>query len=278
MSDDKSNKVQSVPPPATDDIDQEWGGTPPPPGAVASKAAKTPDVSVSAARPHQPVKDREEEEEEEEEEDEEDDEEQDEEEEEEEEDEEAERHRRTASARPVTSTSQRPKASEDWLPDWAPWAVLAGLVVVGVVGGLGGLSTPSAERIARSEAGTEQAHGAAQPAAQVAAAPDTIEASHLLVAYKGAMRANPAVERTKEEAKQRAEQAAARAKKGETFEQLVSEYSDEPGAAARGGKLGSFTREQMVKPFSDAAFALKPNAVSGVVETQFGFHVIRRTK
>jgi peptidyl-prolyl cis-trans isomerase D len=105
-----------------------------------------------------------------------------------------------------------------------------------------------------------------------------VAASHVLVAYAGAMRANVAVKRTKEEAKKRAEGIAVRARKGADFAKLADENSDDPSAKLNHGSLGKFTRTQMVKPFADAAFGMKPGDVSNVVETPFGFHVIKRTE
>ena len=59
------------------------------------------------------------------------------------------------------------------------------------------------------------------------------------------------------------------------FAELAKKNSDDPGSAAKGGDLDFFGRDAMVKPFEDAVFALKPGELSGVVETDFGFHIIR---
>lgn len=108
--------------------------------------------------------------------------------------------------------------------------------------------------------------------------PKSIGAKHILVMHNGSERKPPTVNRTKEQAKQRAEEAYAKAKAGEPFDKLVLQYSDEPGAAERSGDLGVFEKKVMVKAFSDAAFKLKVGDVSEVVETPFGYHVIMRTE
>ena len=112
----------------------------------------------------------------------------------------------------------------------------------------------------------------------VAKEPDAIAAQHVLVAYRGAERAPKTVTRSKADARKRAEEVATKAKAGADFTALVNEYSDDPGAKDRQGSLGKFTRAKMAKAFSDAAFALDVDKTSGVVETPFGFHVIKRNQ
>lgn len=62
---------------------------------------------------------------------------------------------------------------------------------------------------------------------------------------------------------------------GGDFSKLAQKYSIDKATAAKGGELGFFTRKDMVKPFSDAAFALKPGQLSPVVKTPFGYHIIQ---
>jgi hypothetical protein len=105
-----------------------------------------------------------------------------------------------------------------------------------------------------------------------------IGASHILIAYKGSRGAAPTITRSKDDAQKLANSVRAQAKAGADFGNLALKYSDDPSAKLGKGTLGKFSRNQMVKPFADAAFALKPGEISGIVETPFGFHVIKRTE
>ena len=116
----------------------------------------------------------------------------------------------------------------------------------------------------------------AESMAQAPEGPARIAARHILVSYKGAMRAAAYIERTKDEAAQFAEDLRGRAAGGEDFSALAKDNSDDRGSAAAGGSLGTFERHQMVPEFSEAAFALEIGEVSKVVESPFGFHVIKR--
>ncbi len=108
-------------------------------------------------------------------------------------------------------------------------------------------------------------------------APDKITASHILVMYKGSERAPAEITLTKDEARQQSEKLLKQIKAGEDFAELAKQHSDCP-SNKDGGNLNEFGRGDMVKPFEDAAFSLKVGKVSKVVETKFGYHVIKRLK
>ena len=97
---------------------------------------------------------------------------------------------------------------------------------------------------------------------------EQVKARHILITV-----AEDADEAAVEAARKKAEAARARAEAGEDFATLAREVSEGP-SARQGGELGFFTRQQMVPPFAEAAFALEPGSISGVVKTRFGFHVI----
>ncbi len=80
---------------------------------------------------------------------------------------------------------------------------------------------------------------------------------------------------TKEDARKKAQLILDRVRKGEDFAKLAKESSDDPGSKDNGGEYDFFGRGKMVLEFERAAFALKPGEVSGLVETQFGFHIIK---
>ena len=99
--------------------------------------------------------------------------------------------------------------------------------------------------------------------------PEQIQASHILI------KIDPqADESQKAEAHKKIEQIQKRLQEGEDFAALAKEFSQCP-SNAKGGDLGYFRRGQMVPPFEQAAFALKPGTVSDVVETKFGYHLIK---
>lgn len=104
--------------------------------------------------------------------------------------------------------------------------------------------------------------------------PEERRASHILVAVpKGA----PAEEKAK--AKAKAEELLAQVRKApDSFADVAKKNSQDPGSAAQGGDLDFFARGAMTKPFEDAAFALKNKGdISDLVETEFGYHIIRLT-
>ncbi|NDE14298.1 hypothetical protein EBZ80_05135 [bacterium] len=104
-----------------------------------------------------------------------------------------------------------------------------------------------------------------------------VRARHILVGFEGARNASAdSAKRKKDAAKSRAGEVLAKVKAaGADFAKIAKEFTDEAAGKTKGGDLGFFSREMMVKEFSDAAFALKPGQISGIVESPFGFHVIK---
>ncbi|MFV0415084.1 MAG: peptidylprolyl isomerase [Chthoniobacterales bacterium] len=103
--------------------------------------------------------------------------------------------------------------------------------------------------------------------------PELVRASHILI-----LADENADAEADAAAKKKATDAIARAKKGETFDELVVELSQEPGAAERKGDLDFFPKDRMVPEFADAAFGMEIDEISEEpVRTQFGWHVIKVT-
>jgi peptidyl-prolyl cis-trans isomerase D len=98
-------------------------------------------------------------------------------------------------------------------------------------------------------------------------------ASHILI---NAPKDEPAAER--EKARQKAQELLAQVRKDpSSFAELAKKSSQDPGSAPQGGDLGFFARDAMVKPFADAVFAMKKGDISDVMETDFGYHIIKLT-
>ncbi len=146
----------------------------------------------------------------------------------------------------------------------APWVLALCLVALAGCGRASeGTAAPPTEELA-----PPPKPPAAGPLGQLAA-------SHILIEYAGAPRAAPTTTRSREEALALAGELAQRARAGEDFAELARTHSDGP-TAQNGGNIGLFPVAQMIPAFSAACAKLEIDEVSEPVETEFGFHVIRR--
>ena len=102
------------------------------------------------------------------------------------------------------------------------------------------------------------------------------KASHILLAYKGAMRANPTVTRTKEEAQAKANELLAQAQANPSSFMMLAMTNSDDSSKQQGGDLGFFSKGQMTPKFNDFVFG-NPIGKIGLVETEFGFHIINVT-
>ncbi len=97
----------------------------------------------------------------------------------------------------------------------------------------------------------------------------TATVRHILLLTQGKSAAEKA------ESRKKMEDILARAKKGEDFAALAKQYSEDPGSKDNGGLYEDFGRGKMVKPFEDAAFSVPVGQVSGIVETTYGYHILK---
>ncbi|MGD0816097.1 MAG: peptidylprolyl isomerase [Verrucomicrobiota bacterium] len=111
--------------------------------------------------------------------------------------------------------------------------------------------------------------------------PEQVRVSHILIStlepadpLNQGVPPRPLPPEKKREKEKLAREIKARADKGEDFAKLVKQYSDDPGSKDKGGEY-TFPRNQMVPEFEAAAFSLKTNQISDIVETQYGYHIIK---
>jgi NIMA-interacting peptidyl-prolyl cis-trans isomerase 1 len=189
-------------------------------------------------------------------------------------------------AESLRPTVRQARNGASMVPDWAPWTVLGSLVSFGLLGGMGVVPLPSFGPSAVAAAATTTAPSTSSKAPGVKLRPtpassadpeEKISVHYLVVSHAGTqLGKHHGITRSAEDARKRAGEAQARAAKGEDFAVLVSEYTDEPKASGKNGRLGPFRRKHADKRFADVAFALKVGEISEVTETAFGFNVIKR--
>lgn len=103
---------------------------------------------------------------------------------------------------------------------------------------------------------------------------ESVRASHILLMYAGSERSTAT--RSREDAERQIRELKTQVDGGADFAELARQHSDCP-SGRKGGDLGSFGRGQMVPEFETTAFGMPVGATSDVVETPFGYHLIRRT-
>ncbi|MBC6004764.1 MAG: peptidylprolyl isomerase [Paeniclostridium sordellii] len=106
---------------------------------------------------------------------------------------------------------------------------------------------------------------------------DEVKASHILISTVDQKTNKPFSEEKKKEAKKKAEEVYKKVKAGDDFSKLAKEYSDDKSSAVNGGDLGFFSKGQMVPEFEKAAFGMDKGEISDIVESQFGYHIIKVT-
>jgi peptidyl-prolyl cis-trans isomerase NIMA-interacting 1 len=192
-----------------------------------------------------------------------------------------------------TSSSKRTE-HRSALPDWVPWAVLGGLLVAGAVGSRVVRAAVASSEVDKTSgpapAPSNSALAPAAPKTAASAAPTAstqagnaaeprISVQYLVITHaESIMGRSLKITRTREQAKARATEVLGRARKGDDFAKLIAEYSDDAHKAEFHGEQLNFSRKDAIPTFSAAAFALNVGQISDVVDTPFGYMVIRRIK
>src|SRR4030042_2091786 len=116
----------------------------------------------------------------------------------------------------------------------------------------------------------DKAHAYYKDHPEIFKTPEKIRVKHILIKV-----AASASDEEKKKASQKAEEVLIKIKGGEDFSKLASEISDDPGTKEKGGGLDFFSKGTMVPAFEEAAFSLKPGEISGIIETEYGYHIIK---
>jgi hypothetical protein len=146
-----------------------------------------------------------------------------------------------------------------------------------LAGACGGESAPEPKTAAKGggDAAEECLHGANVKRAKPKD-PGPIGLDHILVRHRDIKGVDDSITRSRGEACLRALEALKKLQAGAEWDTVVGEYSDERGAASRGGALGTVTEDMLDREFAAAAYELELDQISYVVETKRGFHVIHR--